>query len=257
VKNRLKQLLNAGEPALGAQLRFGSPAIAELFGAAGFDFVIIDGEHAPQSPAGIQAQMQGLASTRAAPLVRPGQNDPDLIRLYLDMGAAGVVVPFISTAEQAAVGARACRYPPAGNRGFGPSRAARYGFDDDYFQQANDNVVYLPLIETADAVDNIGEILAVDGVDAYIVGEYDLSISLGIPLGFDRPEFKDALRRVPEAGAEAGVPGVAALDAADATAEGFGRHRRQGTTLFLVDGDEWMLHAATRAVVGAFRGSEG
>ena len=253
MKNRLRQLLDAGQPALGAQLRFGSPAIAELFGTAGFDFIIIDAEHAPQTAGGIQAQMQGLASTNASALARPGQNDPDLIRLYLDMGAAGVMVPFISTAEQASIGARACRYPPAGTRGFGPSRAAAYGFDDEYFEQANDSVMYVPLIETAEAVENIREILAVDGVDAYVVGEYDLSISLGIPVEFDRPEFKDALRRVHAAGAEAGVPAVAAVDAEDAVQENFRRLFDEGFRLFLVDGDEWMLHVATKNVAAGFQ----
>ena len=252
MKNRLRQLLDSGQPALGAQLRFGSPAIAELFGTAGFDFIIIDAEHAPQTAGGIQAQMQGLASTNASALARPGQNDPDLIRLYLDMGAAGVMVPFISTAEQASIGARACRYPPAGTRGYGPSRAAAYGFDDEYFEQANDSVIYVPLIETAEAVENIREILAVDGVDAYVVGEYDLSISLGIPVEFDRPEFKDALRRVHAAGAEAGVPAVAAVDAEDAHPENFRRLLDEGFRLFLVDGDEWMLHEATKKVVTGF-----
>lgn len=252
MENRLRQLLDAGEPALGAQLRFGSPAIAELYGAAGFDFIIIDGEHAPQTPVGIQAQLQAAGSTRVSALVRPGSNDPDLIRLYLDMGAAGVVVPFISTAEQAKTGARACRYPPTGSRGYGPSRAASYGFDEGYFERANDDVLYVPLIETAEAVENIHDILAVEGVDTFIVGEYDLSISLGVPVGFDRPEFMNAIRRVREAGVEAGVPQMAALDAADSTAESFKRLRAQGVGLFLVDGDEWMLHAATKAVVDGF-----
>ena len=125
--NRLKNLLNAGKVAIGAQLRLGSPAAAELFGYAGFDFVIVDGEHASQSPVSVQAQLQGIGCTDATPIVRLVKNDPDQIRLHLDIGGMGVLIPFISTAEQAEIGARACRYPPAGNRGWGPHRATQYG----------------------------------------------------------------------------------------------------------------------------------
>ena len=252
MKNRLKRLLDAGKPALGAQLRLGSPAIAELFGAAGFDFVVIDAEHAPQTPASIQAKMQGAASTPVTPLVRLGKNHPDLIRLQLDMGAMGVVVPFISTADQARTGSEACRYPPVGTRGFGPSRAASYGFDEDYFQRSNDEVLYVPIIETAQAVENIRDILAVPGVDAYFVGAYDLSISLGLPLQFEHPTFREAMSKVHEAGRHSGKPGAAAVDAEDAVPENFRRLFDQGFRLFLADGDEWMLHAATKKVATGF-----
>ena len=94
--NALKQRLAAGKVAIGAQLRFGTPAIAELFGAAGFDWILIDSEHAPQNPVGIQAQLQAIGCTAATPLVRVPNNDPDLIKLYLDMGAQGIVYPFVS-----------------------------------------------------------------------------------------------------------------------------------------------------------------
>ena len=251
MKNRLRELLDSGEPALGTQLRFGSPAIAELFGAAGFDFVVIDGEHAPQTPSGIQAQIQGLGSTGATPLVRLGKTEMGLVGLMLDMGAMGIVAPMVSTAEEARAGAEACRYPPAGTRGFGPSRAAAYGFDEGYFNEANDSVVYIPIIETVEAVENIGDILELEGVDAYIVGEYDLSISLGVPLEFDSPKFRDAVKRVREAGRRTGTPAAAGVDAADSEPQ-LRRLLDEGYRLFLVDGDEWMLHAACKQVVDGF-----
>ena len=93
MKSRLKTLLDNNQPAFGAQLRFGSAAIAELFGLAGFDWILLDTEHAPQSPQGIQAQLQGIGNSEATPIVRAAQNDPDLIKLYLDMGAMGIAVP--------------------------------------------------------------------------------------------------------------------------------------------------------------------
>ena len=196
MRNRLKQRLDAGEVVIGSQLRFGVPAIVELFGQAGFDFVTIDSEHAPQTPSGIQAQLQGLSSSDTTPIVRVPSSDPDVIRLYLDMGAGGVLAPFISNAGEAQRVAQACRYPPQGTRGYGPARASRFGFNTDYFAQANDHVVCLVLTETAEAVENIDEIFAVEGVDSHIVGPFDLSISLGIPRQFDHTRFQKAVETV-------------------------------------------------------------
>ena len=181
MRNHLKDVLAAGKVAIGAQMRFGAAVIAEMFGHAGFDFVVIDGEHGAQTPVSMQGQFQGIGCTGATPIARLVKNDPDQIRLHLDLGAQGIVVPFVNTAELATIGARACRYPPAGVRGVGASRAARFGFEPDYFNQSNDNVLYLPIIESAEAVANIDEIVAVEGVDSFLVGPADLSVSLGIP----------------------------------------------------------------------------
>ena len=192
--NRIKDQSAAGKPAFGAQLRFGSPAIAELFGHSGFDFLVIDSEHAPQTPTGIQAQLQAIGNTPATPIVRLPRIDEEQTRLYLDMGALGILAPFVNTAAQAAEGARACRYPPTGIRGFGPHRAAQYGLrTDEYFAEINDLVVFIALIETAEAVANIDEILAVDGVDTFVIGPVDLSFRWGCPLT-TRDLFSKTLR---------------------------------------------------------------
>jgi len=257
VKNRLKQRLDAGDVVIGAQNRFGVPSIAELFGKAGFDYVVLDTEHAPQTPSGVQAQLQGLASTDTTPIVRVPNNDPDLIRLYLDMGAGGVLVPFVNSAEEASRAAEACRYPPRGTRGYGPARASGFGFDTDYFDQANDNVVCLVIIETAQAVANIDEILAVPGIDSYIVGPFDLSISLGIPREFEHPRFQEAVATVLAAARKAGKPPGTDVDAIPCTAETFDGPIQEGYKLLMVDGDEWMLHAACKNVVRCCDQSKG
>ena len=249
MKNRLKQRLCASEVVIGAQLRFGVPAIAELFGKAGFDYVVFDTEHAPQPPIGVQAQLQGLASSEATPIVRVPNNDPDVIRLYLDMGAGGVLVPFVNSAEEAHCAAEVCRYPPQGTRGYGPARASGFGFDTDYFDEANDNVVCLVIIETAQAVANIDEIFAVEGVDSYIVGPFDLSISLGIPRECEHPRFKEAVETVLAAAHNAGKPPGTDVDAIPCTSETFDAPIRDGYKMLLVDGDEWMLHAACKNVI--------
>ena len=256
MRNRLKQKLDAGDVAIGAQVRFGVPAICELFGYAGFDFVSIDSEHGPQTPTGIQAQLQGLASSSATPIIRVPNNNPDVIRLYLDMGAGGVLVPFVSTADEARRAAEVCRYPPKGTRGFGPARASGYGFDSEYINEANDNVVCFVLIETEEGVANIDEILAVEGIDSCMLGPFDLSISLGIPQQFDHPRFKEASDTVFAALQKAGLPPGIDLDPTSCTPETFTEPMRNGYKLLLVDGDEWMLHAACKNVIECFEQSK-
>jgi 4-hydroxy-2-oxoheptanedioate aldolase len=255
VKNRLKELLDAGEVVFGAQLRFGSPAVAELFGLAGFDYLVVDGEHAPQTPTGIQSQLQGIGCTDATPIVRLYKNDPDLIRLYLDMGAMGIIVPLICTAAEARLGAEACRYPPQGTRGCGPARAAAYGFDPDYLAEANDRVLFLPLIETAGAIENIEEILAVDGVDSFIVGPVDLAISLGIPSDFEHPIFLDAINKVTNAARDAGKPAGMGVYRDVLNPATYRDLIDQGFRLLVIGGDEWMLKRMCGMVLKSY--SEG
>jgi 4-hydroxy-2-oxoheptanedioate aldolase len=250
MKSRLKELLRQGKVALGAQLRLGSPSIAELFGHAGFDYLILDSEHAPQTPVGIQSQFQAIGCTPATPLVRLLKNDPDLMRPYLDMGAQGVLAPFVNTAEEARMGSRALRYPPKGTRGYGPSRAAKYGFDPDYFPRADEEMVYLPIIEDALAIRNIEEILSVEGVDSFIIGPMDLSISLGVPTDLQHPRFKEAINVIVKTAQKIGKPLGTAIFGGDmfdpAT---YQRFIDMGFTLLLVGGDEWMLNYSCRKLV--------
>ncbi len=250
ISSRLSDLLDTDAPAFGIQLRFGSPAIAELAGLAGFDWILIDTEHAPQTPVTVQAQIQAAGCTPAAPVVRITRTDPDLIKLYLDMGAMGIVVPFVNTPEEAKLGADACRYPPRGTRGWGPHRAAGYGlFEEEYTAGIDDAVVYLPIIESAEAVERIGDIMAVDGVDGCIVGPVDLCISLGVPFRFDHPKYLDALRRVREAGQRAGKPvGHPLLGSMD-DEENVRRQVAAGVRLLLVGGDEPALKEGFRRAV--------
>ena len=248
--NRTKALLDAGKVAFGVQLRFGTPAIAELFAHAGFDFVMTDGEHAPQTPVGVQAQFQAMGCTDTTPIARLTSNDPDLIRVYLDMGALGVFVPFITSAEQARIGAQALRYPPQGTRGYGPARASNYGLDEAYFKTANENMLYLPNIEDKEAIRNIDEILAVEGVDSFIIGPVDLSISLGNPMEFHHPKFRDAVNTVLKAAEARNTPAGAGIYGADANdPDVLKRFVDQGFRLLLVGGDEWMLTSGCKTLM--------
>jgi 2-keto-3-deoxy-L-rhamnonate aldolase RhmA len=248
----LKGKLSADRTTIGTQLRFGSPAIAELCSRAGFDFVVIDCEHAPQTPSGVLAQLQGIGCGQASSVVRLLLNDVESIKLYLDMGAGGVLVPNIETASQADMGARACRYAPSGTRGFGPSRAAAYGLTADYFHHPHLSV-YLPIIESETAVNNIDSILAVEGVDSFILGWADLSISLGVPLQANHPRVQDAMRTVAAAAKKAGKPAGAALYQDILDPKSYQRNIELGFHLLLAGVDEVMMASSCRGVVQSFQ----
>ena len=252
MKNHLMDLLAAGKVAFGAQLRFGVPAIAELFAMAGFDFVSLDAEHAPQTPVGIQAQLQAVQGTNCTPIVRLGRNDPDEIRLMLDMGAGGVLIPLVRTAEEARRAVTACRYAPLGTRSYGPSRAHQYGFDGDYYPRSQPSIACLVIIETAEAVENIDEILAVEGLDGFVIGPADLSIALGVPLETKHPKVLQATERVIAAARRAGKPAGVVYNPAEP--ELMRRQVERGARIFLASGDEWMLHDACQKMLESAAG---
>ena len=244
MQNLIKEKLDNNTPAFGAQLRFASPAIAELFGHSGFDYIVIDSEHAPQTPPGIQAQLQAIGNTPATPIVRLSRIDEEQIRLYLDMGAMGILAPFVNTAAQAEAGARACRYPPVGIRGFGPHRASQYGLNtDEYFSTINEQVLFIGLIETCEAVDNIDEILAVDGFDSFIIGPVDLSISLGVPFDYESQIFQDTQAKLAAAAHRAGKPAGIGVYRPAFEAQSLQRAIDDGFSLILAGGDEPFLTA--------------
>jgi 2-dehydro-3-deoxyglucarate aldolase len=247
--NHFKELIESGRVALGAQLRLGVPAIAEIFAAAGYDYLVIDGEHAPQTPSGIQLQMQAMNGYKCTPIVRFGRNDPDEIRLALDMGAGGVLIPLIKTAADVEKTVSACRYPPVGTRSYGPSRAYQYGFDTSYFPASEPSLVCMFIIETAEAIDNIDEIMAVDGLDTVVMGPADLSIALGVPMQMQHPRVEEATEKVMAAARRAGKPAGVSFYPSNLP---FMQQRiQQGATVLLASGDEWMLHAACKDMVAS------
>ena len=250
IHSRLKTLLRDEKPAFGIQLRFGSPAIAELAGLVGYDWILLDTEHAPQTPTKVQSQIQAICNTPATPIVRVTRTDPDLIKLYLDMGAMGVVVPFVNTPEEAKIGADACRYPPRGTRGWGPHRASNYGLnDEDYTATIDDVVQYIPILESAEAIENIDEILEVEGVDGCIVGPVDLCISLGIPFQFEHPKYLDALRLVRKAGQDSGKPVGHPIIGCSSDKEKIRQQIAEGVRLMLIGGDEGFLRDTLRSSI--------
>ena len=207
----------AGELSVGTWLNLGSSLTAEMAGLAGLDWALIDLEHGSGGETQLLHQLQALAGTSAAPMVRIAWNEAPRFKRVLDMGASGVMVPYVNNAREAALAAAAMRYPPQGVRGVakGP-RAAGFGPDfDQYFPVANDNVLTIVQVETAEAVEHAEAIASVEGVDVLFIGPLDLSASLGVPKQFDHPSFRDALKRVAEAARKAGKAGGALLAASD------------------------------------------
>jgi len=179
--NTLKSRLVRGEATAGLWLSLASPAAAEIAGAAGFDWCLIDCEHAPNSLASLQAQLQALAATGCPALVRVPVNEPWVIKQVMDAGVQSILVPMVHDAAGAAAAAAAMRYPPEGVRGLGASvsRAGRWGALADYAVTANAQALCLVQAESAAAVANIDAIAATPGVDGVFIGPADLAADMG------------------------------------------------------------------------------
>mgnify|MGYP003641452058 FL=1 len=180
-QNRFKDGLGDGPPQLGFWLALASPDIAEICSGLGYDWVLIDGEHGAQTLPGIANQLRAVDTVPAcSAIVRVPGHDPVTIRQILDLGAQTIMVPMVDTAQQAAAIVKASRYPPAGDRGIGGARAARWGRYPAYVAEANERLCIIAQIETAEALDNLEAIAAVDGINALFVGPADLAASLGL-----------------------------------------------------------------------------
>ena len=218
-----KRVLN-NELLFGLIANLGSSLTVEMAGAAGYDWIWVDGEHGMGGFTDLVHQLQAASATPAAPVVRVVWNDFPLIKRVLDMGASGVIVPWINRAEDAAQVVRAMRYPPQGIRGVARLlRGNAFGFDfDEYFARANEELLTVVQIETAEAITNADEIAAVEGVDALVIGPTDLSTSMGIFGQFTNPLLWEAFAKVAAAckahGKAAGIL-LPALDDVDRLVE--------------------------------------
>lgn len=233
-----------------------SAANVEILGYAGFDYVIIDTEHAPNDIAAVETMIRAAETSGIAPLVRVTKNDPAYILRVMDVGARGVLVPQVNSADEARQAVQAVKYHPHGYRGVaGIVRAARYGFTPlaDYIADTNDNSLVIVQAEDIKAVAALDEILAVEGVDGVLVGPADLSQSMGIPGRFDDPEFGRVVHDIVARTVKAGkLAGVFCFDAAQAK-----YWRDRGVRLLLVGSDTIMFAAAARTLAGELKGNQG
>jgi len=194
---RFKVRLAAGETVLGAWLTIPDLSVAEIMSSSGFDYVIIDAEHAPWTMGEVQNALAAFGRSDTVLLIRVPANDPVHIKHALDTGIDGIVCPMVRTVEEARSLVSACLYPPAGVRGFGPRRASDYyRRAAGYAATANSGIVIVPQIEDARFLDEVDGILALDGVDAICLGPADLSGSLAHLLELKHPTVAAALDTV-------------------------------------------------------------
>lgn len=195
-RTKLSQKLMAG-----TFLNLGSPTTVEIASNMDFDWLLIDFEHGCSTVADVQNLLRACRGSKAAPIVRIRSVDPDVVKYVMDSGAAGVMFPWVSSAEEAAAAVQSMKYPPIGQRGTaGAIRATDFGCNwKSYFEEANAQSLVVVQIETPEAVDACEDIAAVDGVDVLFVGPLDLSVNMGHPGDFTPKPFHAALQRVVDA----------------------------------------------------------
>jgi 4-hydroxy-2-oxoheptanedioate aldolase len=206
-RNRSKSKLLGGGSAFGLIHALAHPRVAEMIGLAGYDFIVLDGEHGPGGIAEHLACLQAVATTPATAVVRVAPNDTGLISRALDLGAEGIMVGDVCSAEEARTAVAACFYPPRGKRGFsaGTVRASDYGLNiGNYLAADGAELLVCVMIESGEGVKNVRSIAMVEGVDVIQLGPFDLSYDLGIPGQFEHPKFLTAIKKIEAAVQKAG-----------------------------------------------------
>ena len=250
--NPFKAALQQGKVQIGLWQALASPITVEISAGAGFDWLLLDGEHGPNDVPGLFAQLQAAASFPVHPVGRVPIGDTAIIKQYLDIGFTTLLVPIVETAEHAALLARAVRYPPEGIRGVGSGivRASNYNRTAQYLDEADAQVCLLIQVETRRGLDNLAAIAATDGVDGIFIGPADLSAALGHRGKPGHPEVQaaidSALQVIKAAGKAAGI-----LTADEAQAR---RYVENGFTFVAVGTDVGLLVKATGDLAQRFKG---
>lgn len=195
-----------GEQTIGCWLSLANSYSAEVISKLGFDWVCVDLQHGMIDYTDLAQMLPAISNSDATPIVRVPWNEPYEIMKVLDAGAYGVIVPMVNNRTEAEQAVAACRYPPQGNRSFGPIRGALYG-GRGYAQEANDQLACLAMIETKEGIDNLEEIVTTPGLDGIYIGPADLALAMGLGVRGDQPEEEhlQMVRRIRQACADAGI----------------------------------------------------
>lgn len=252
--SELKRKLQAGEVCLGSWLTCSDVALADVLSHCGFDFIVMDMEHAPLTLENVQQMNIPFRDAPAVSIARIPWNDAVYCKQVLDAGTEGVLVPWVNTAAEARAAVAACKYPPLGVRGIAPRLASDYGRSrTDYLKTANDRTVVMCQIETQAAVDNLDEMLQVPGVDVYFVGPADLSASMGYTGEPNHPAvirvIDDVIARCCAAGK---VCGTVSNDADECL-----QLIRRGMQLVTISGDFRLMQMAAMAALEKVRANLG
>lgn len=249
--NPFKAALRAKQPQIGLWVGLADAYATEVLATAGFDWLVLDGEHAPNNVPTILPQLQAAAPYPSHCIVRPVIGDVAMIKQYLDIGVQTVLVPMVDTAEEAALMVQATRYPPQGIRGVGSAltRSSRWNLIGDYLHTANDEMCVLVQAETVEAMTNLADIAAVEGVDGLFIGPADLSASMGYLGRPDAPEVQAEIARAFEVILAAGkAPGILTTDVAQAR-----QYLDMGALFVAVGVDALLLAYAARNLAAAFK----
>ncbi len=249
----LRRKLDGGAAALGAWVTLYDPSVTEVMAGSGLDWVLVDTEHAPFSPESLAGIVMAYEGTSAVSLVRVGWNDQVLIKTCLDIGFGGVLVPQVGSVEEAQRAVAACRYPPQGTRGFGPRRAGYYGRTmDDYVRLANSTILAGLQIEHIQAVNDVENILGVEGVDFAFLGPMDLSASMGLLETPDHPDVIQAMEHVIEVAVALNIPIGVPLPS-DAPPETVFAWAARGSRLVSIGVDLGFMTGALMQTLGTIR----
>jgi len=253
-KNTFKLALKNRQPQIGLWLGLANNYTAELIASAGFDWLLIDGEHAPNTLQTMVGQLQAIAPFASHPIVRPAWADHVALKQILDLGVQTILAPMVDNAAQALEIVKATCYPPAGIRGVGSAlaRASQFNRTPDYLTTANDEICVLVQIESLQAVKELDNILAVDGVDGVFIGPADLSASLGYIGQPNHPEvvkvIEQSINKIVEAGK---APGILMADKKQAK-----HYLSLGALFVAVGSDTGLLMNSTKALVSEFKSEQ-
>lgn len=249
-RNAFKHAILAGQHQLGLWVSLVSAYSAEIVAGSGFDWLLLDTEHSPSEVAAVLPQLQAVAPYPVSPIVRPSWNDKVLVKRHLDQGAQTLLIPYVSTVQEAQAAVAAMRYPPGGVRGVaGSTRAAGFGRVKDYARRCEAELCLLVQVETREGLDNLEAIAAVDGVDGVFIGPADLAAGLGHLGEIAHPEVQraifDGIRRIKACGK---APGILAMD------EAFARKCIDAGTLFTAVGlDASLLARESEKLAARYR----
>jgi 4-hydroxy-2-oxoheptanedioate aldolase len=252
--NAFKQALREGRPQIGLWVALADAYVAELLANAGYDWILIDGEHAPNDVRSVLSQLQAVAPYPVSPLVRPPRGSVDLIKQYLDIGVQTLLIPMVETAEQAARMVAAVRYPPRGMRGVGNTlaRASRWNQVDDYLRQADAEICVLLQVESVKGMQNLADIASVEGVDGIFFGPGDLSASMGCLGRPDDPGVLLAIREGIETVKRTGkAAGILCTDKPRAQ-----QYLNMGVLYVAVGSDTTLLLRAAKDLLAFFKGAK-
>jgi 4-hydroxy-2-oxoheptanedioate aldolase len=251
LQNKLKQALSRGDQQIGCWLSTGGALVTEICASSGFDWVLIDMEHAPNDVTQVLSLIHAASAYPSSIAVRAPWNDAVMLKRLLDMGVQTLMVPNVKNKFEAEAAVAAVRYPPRGIRGVsGNSRSNRFGRIGDYFEHADENICLIVQIETAEGQENAEEIAAVDGVDCVFVGPADLAADFGYLGKHTEEQPQLEMQKVIERAIASGcAAGILAFNEKEAK-----KWLELGANFVAVTGDAFLLSRGMESVVKSFRG---